>query len=202
MRIVDEILLTDPGQEGPPWLWTGPGFPPGEAAQIRQKCARTLLDLQRRFCLSGDEIHALTAWTWSQLYRVPAPPWVEVVLSQLAWSAIKAPIAIRGRRIRLEHWIRYAAVTDHLRQQRKMGAKTPNKRLAYRDVSKALRGRLGRGAWKSIETSYIRVAKAVRSGKGGTYAHGVLDNRYDVDVLGHPLPEEYSHVTVVKRRRY
>jgi hypothetical protein len=176
---VDEIPLADPGQDGPPWLWTGPGFPPEEAVLIQQKCAQRLLSLQRKFCLSGDPIHALTAQTWCQLYRVPLPPWAEVVIGQLAWSAIMAPVAVRGRKIRQVHWVRYIAVDDHLWEQRVTeGVNRPNKRRAYREVSEALRGQIGRGAWTRIEASYLKVAKAIRRGEVDRFAVGRLDNRY------------------------
>src|SRR5215831_17032481 len=136
---VEEIALADPGQDGPAWTWTGPGFPAQGGERIRQEAAQRLLDLQRKFYVSGDPVHALTAWTWSQLYRTWAPPWVEVTVTQLAWSAIMAPVTIRGRRRRQVHWVRYAAVRDHLLRQLAAGAKKSNKRRAYRDVSKALR---------------------------------------------------------------
>jgi hypothetical protein len=181
---VEEIALLDPGQDGPPWLWTGPGFPPEEGARIRHKCARTLLNLQRQHCMSDDPIHALTAWTWAQLYHVPAPPWVEVTVAQLAWAAIMAPTVIRGRRRRQVHWLRFAAVNDHLRRQRDAGVKRLSKAKAYRDVSLALRGQPGRGDRKRIEASYLLVANAIRRGEVNRFALGVLDNRYRHDVFG------------------
>jgi hypothetical protein len=197
---VDEISLTDPGQDGPPWLWVG--CPPEQADQIRQKCARTLLGLQRRFCLSGDEIHALTVQTHCQLYRISLPPWAEVVIGRLGWSAVMAKGAIRGRRIRQVHWIRYAAVNDHLRLQREKGAKRPNKRLAFREMSKALRGQLGRGSWQSIGASYDKVVGAIRRGEVDRFSLGVLDNRYRALPAEYPGKDAQGSVVVVKRRPY
>jgi hypothetical protein len=180
---VDEIPLRDPGQDGPAWTWTGPGFPPEVAERERQKFARRMLGLQKQFCLSNDPVHALTATTWCQLYRVVQPPWVEATISRLAWSAIMAPIAIKGRRIRQTHWIRYCAVSDHLRQQSEAGVKKPNKSEAYREVSAALRGQPGRGDRKRIEASYLMVAKAAQRGEVDRFALGALDNRYQSDGL-------------------
>jgi hypothetical protein len=143
---VDEIWLLDPGQDGPVWTWTGPGFPPELAERERRRFAQRLLKLQKQFCLSGDPVHALTVQTHCQLNHTHPPPWAESVLARLAWSAIMAPTVVRGRRLRQGHWIRFAAVDNHLRRQRKAGAKRPNRALAYREVSAALRGQPGRGA--------------------------------------------------------
>src|SRR5262245_9578632 len=60
---VDEIALLDPGQDGPAWMWTGPGFPPEVAEYERRKFAERLLGLQKQFCLTGDPVHALTVMT-------------------------------------------------------------------------------------------------------------------------------------------
>jgi hypothetical protein len=178
---VDEIPLLDPGQDGPAWTWTGPGFPPEVAASERRKFAQRLLRLQKQFCLTGDPIHAITTRTWCQLYHTFLPPWAEATVSRLAWSAIMAPTVVRGRRLRQVHWIRFAAVNDHLRQQR---AKRPNRALAYREVSAALRGQPGRGAPSRIGASYLKVAQAIRRGEVDQFALGRLDNRYPTDVLG------------------
>jgi hypothetical protein len=182
---VEEIALRDPGQDGPPWTWVGPGFPPEGGEHIRRECAEKLLGFQRRYCMSGDPIHALTAWTWSQLYHVPAPPWVEAIVGQLAWTVIMAPISIRGRRRRRTHWVRYAAVRDHLRQQQTAGAKRPSKQKAFREVSAALRGQVGRGSKEVIAKSYRAVDKAVRRRGGASQlALGALDRRYrDIDIF-------------------
>jgi len=181
---VDEIPLPDPGQDGPAWIWTGPGFPPEVAASERRKFAQRLLRLQKQFCLTGDPVHALTTLTWCQLYRTVLPPWAEATISRLAWSAVMAPTVIRGRRLRQVHWIRFAAVNDHLRQQREAGVKRLNQELAYREVSIALRGRPGRGAPSRIAASYLKVAAAVRRGEVDQFALGALDNRYPTDTLG------------------
>jgi hypothetical protein len=188
---VEELALSDPGQDGPPWLWvdlrddTYSGHVDLRTGdQMRQKCARTLLGLQRKFCQSGDPIHALTAMTWCQLYRVMLPPWVESTVAQLAWSAIMAPTVIRGRRLRQTHWIRFAAVNDHLRKQQAAGRKRPNKKLAYDDVSAALRGQLAQASPPRIEASYRKVLNAIRRGEVNRFALGALDNRYAADVFG------------------
>jgi hypothetical protein len=181
---VDEIPLMDPGQDGPVWTWTGPGFPPEVADQLRQRFAQRLLKLQKQFCLSGDPVHALTVQTHCQLNHTHSPPWAESVLVRLAWSAIMAPTAIRGRRVRQVHWIRFAAVNEHVRQQREAGAKRMNRALAYREVSAALRGQPGRGAPSRIAASYLKVMAAIRRGEVNRYALGALDNRYQTDTLG------------------
>jgi hypothetical protein len=181
---VDEIWSMDPGQDGPVWTWTGPGFPPEVAEQERQRFAQRLLGLQRRFCLTADPVHALTVWTHCQLYHAPSPPWAESTIARLAWSAIMAPTVIRGRRLRQTHWIRFVAVNNHLRQQRAAGVNRLNKALAYREVSTALRGQPGRGHWARIQESYLKVVEAIQRGEVDRFALGVLDNRYPTDVLG------------------
>jgi hypothetical protein len=180
---VDEIPLADPGQDGPVWTWTGPGFPREVAEHERRRFAQRLLKLQRQFCLTGDPAHALTAMTWCQVYRTHLPPWAESVIARLAWSATMAPTVIRGRRIRQVHWVRFAAVNSHLRQQREAGAKRLNKARAYREISVALRGQLGRGTKPRIEASYLKVAAAIRRGEVDRFALGVFDNRYPTDPL-------------------
>jgi hypothetical protein len=181
---IDEIALMDPGQDGPAWTWTASGFPPEVADQERRKFAQRLLKLQKQFCLSGDPVHAWTVMTHCQLCHTHLPPWAESVIARLAWSAIMSPTIIRGRRLRQVHWIRFAAVNEHLRQQRAAGVKRPNRALAYREVSVALRGQPGRGAHSRIGASYLKVAAAVRRGEVDQYALGRLDNRYPTDTLG------------------
>jgi hypothetical protein len=181
---VDEIPLMDPGQDGPVWTWIGPGFPPEVAELERRRFAQRLLKLQRQFCLTGDPAHALTAMTWCQLYHIHSPPWVESTIARLAWSAVMAPTVIRGRRLRQVHWIRFAAVNSHLRQQQEAGVKRLNKVRAYREVSLALRGQPGRGSPPRITASYLKVAAAIRRGEVDRFALSVLDNRHPTDPLG------------------
>jgi hypothetical protein len=181
MRL-EELCLIDPAQDGPCWAWTGPGFPPEEAEQIRQKYAREMLTLQKRFCLSGDEVHALRAQTLATLHHAPLPPWTEAVAGRLAWSALLgAQVVTRGRRHREMHWARYMAVLDHLRWQREAGKKR-NVRQAYRDAAKSLHGRLGGGNWKSVGRSYERLNKDARHNKLGRYILGPVDRRYRDDI--------------------
>jgi hypothetical protein len=182
---VQELPLSDPGQDGPAWTWTGvPGLSPELAEHERRKFAGRMLHLQRQFCLSGDPIHALTAMTWCQLYRAVLPPWVERTVAQMAWAMIMAPTIVRGRRIRRVHWIRFAAVSEQLRRQREAGMKKLNKRLAFREASVALRGQLGRGAWSRVQDSYRKVVQAIKRGEIDRFAVGALDNRYPSDPLG------------------
>jgi hypothetical protein len=75
-------------------------------------------------------------------------------------------------------------VNDQLRQQRAAGVKRVSKARAYREVSRALRGQLGRGDPKRIEASYLLVAKAIRRGEVSQSALGDLDNRYRLNVFG------------------
>jgi hypothetical protein len=181
---VDEIPLPDPGQDGPAWTWTGPGFPPEVAANERRKFAERMLRLQRQFCLSGDPVHALTAMTWCQLYRAVLPPWVECTVAQLAWAMLMAPTVVRGRRLRRTHWVRFAAVNEQLQQQRAAGATKLNRRQAFREAAIALRGQLGRGHWARIQESYGKVVQAIKRGEVDQFAVGTLDNRYPTDALG------------------
>jgi hypothetical protein len=183
---VEEIPLRDPGQDGPAWIWSGPGFPAAEAEQIHRKFAARMLRLQKQFCVSGDPVHALIAMTTCQTHHVVLPPWVERTVAQLAWVTIMAPTTVRGRRLRRTHWIRFVAVNEHLRQQRAAGVERPNKRRAFREVSVALRGQLGRGTWARIQFSYNKVCKAVKRGEADQFALGVLDNRYSIGSLGNP----------------
>src|SRR5262249_28330434 len=169
---VDELYLEDPGQDGPAWTWTKAGFSPEEAEHMRRKFAQDLLKLQKQFCLSGDPVFASRVKTLCLIYHTHEPPWAECVLSRLAWSAMMAPTVIQGRRLRQTHWIRYAAVRDHIRQQREAGVKRVNRELAYREVSAALRGQPGRGAPSRIGASYLKVAAAVRRGEVDQYALG------------------------------
>ena len=199
---VDELALIDPGQDGPSWTWTGPGFPPEACEEVRQDCARQLLRLQRQFCLSNDPVHALTAMTLCQIYRAVLPPWVEAIVARLAWAVIMAPDAIKGRRIRQAHWIRFMAVNDHLRRQLEAGVKKPNKRLAYREVSAALRGQVGRGDWTRVEASYLMVVKAIRRGEADRFALGTPNNRYSVDGYITSLSEADRSVLDALNNRY
>ena len=50
---LEELVVQDPGQCVPSWLWTGPGFPAEAAERIRQDYARHMLDLQKRYCRAG-----------------------------------------------------------------------------------------------------------------------------------------------------
>ena len=95
-----------------------------------------------------------------------------------------APTIIQGRRRRQIHWLRFSAVNDHLRRQRSVGVKRLSKAKAYREVSFALRGQLGRGDSKRIEASYLMVLKAIHRGEVSRFALGVLDNRYRLNVFG------------------
>jgi hypothetical protein len=143
-----------------------------------------MLHLQRQFCLSGDPIHALTAMTWCQIYRAVLPPWVERTVAQLTWAMIMAPTAVRGRRLRHVHWVRFAAVNEHLKQQHAAGVKKLNRRLAFRAASNALRGQLGRGHWARIQESYGKVVQALKRGEIDRFRLGILDNRFPADALG------------------
>jgi hypothetical protein len=180
---VEELCVWDPGQDGPSWTWTGSGFPPEAAERIRQDYAQKMLALQKRYCLSGDAVHALSAATWAVLHHAMTPPWAEAVVGRLAWATlIAAPTVIQGRRHRQTHWIRYAAVRDRLRWQRDAG-KRRNVKQACRDTSRALRGQPGRGEPKRIEASYHMVDQAVRRGEVDRYLLGPIDRRYRRDLL-------------------
>jgi hypothetical protein len=179
---LEELVVQDPGQDGPAWLWVGPGFPPEAAERIRQDYARKMLDLQKRYCLSGDEVHALSAATWAVLHHAMTPPWVEAVIGRAAWATFLAPTVIQGRRYRQTHWIRYAAVRDRLRWQRDAG-KRQNVTQACEAVSKALRGRPGRGTRRQVEASFRKVDAACQRGEVNRYLLGPIDRRYRSDVL-------------------
>ena len=179
---LEELVVQDPGQCVPSWLWTGPGFPAEAAERIRQDYARHMLDLQKRYCLSGDAIHALSAATWAVLHHAMTPPWAEAVVGRLAWASLVAPTVIQGRRRRRTHWLRYSAVRDRLRWQRDAGKKE-SVRQACRDASRALRGQPGRGEPKRIEASYHMVAQAVRRGEVSQYLLGPIDRRYRRDLF-------------------
>jgi hypothetical protein len=200
---VEELYTWDPAEDGPMWSWIGGSvfsFSVEAAARVRQDYARHMLDLQKRYCLSGDAIHAIMAMSWATLHHAMIPPWAEAVVGRLAWATLIAPTVIQGRRRRQTHWIRYAAVRDHLRWQRDAG-KRRNVSQACRDASRALRGRPGRGEPKRIEASFLLVSKAVRRGEVSRYLLEPLDRRYRRDLFNSEVPRVHPLVRGVPRVR-